>query len=72
MPVNMKGWKVVYKDQVFTCLTVDPMWDHGTIDEDGVIRPDILRVSVIDHYARFMIIEARADRFKFLKESPNE
>ena len=72
MPVNMKGWKVVYKDQVFTCLGVEPMYDRWEPDENGIIRPDALRVAVIDHYARFMIIEARADRYKFLKESSDE
>ena len=69
MPVDMKGWKVVYENHAYKCLQVEPIWNGKGCDSHGFERPDILRVSVIDHDARFMVIENYASQFAFLKET---
>lgn len=68
MPVDMKGFKVVYGNQAYTCLQVEPLWTGRGLDENHIDRPMSLRVSAIDHDARFMVIEDEADCFSFLKE----
>lgn len=70
MPINMIGWSVVYENQVYKCLLVEPIFDGSGRDKDGFERPVTLRVSVIDHDANFIIIDHYASRFKFLREAP--
>lgn len=69
MPIDMRGWSVVYENQVYRCLTVEPVC-NGDRNDKGFERPVHLRVTVIDHEARFLIIENYETRFQFLREAP--
>ena len=73
MPVDMKGYKVVYGSHAYKCLMVETIWDHGyqSVEEGVIERPWKLRVSIIDHDGYFGVIENYANQFAFLKEAPN-
>lgn len=68
--INMIGWSVVYENQVYRCLMVEPIYGGGGRDEHGFERPAHLRVHVIDHEARFLTIDNYETRFQFLREAP--
>lgn len=72
MPIDMRGWSVVYENQVYRCLQVEPTL-NGDRDNKGFERPVRLRVWVIDHEARLLFIENYEPRFQFIREaSPHE
>lgn len=68
MPINMIGWSVVYENQVYRCLQVEPTFGGGGRDGKGFETPVTLRVAVIDHEAKILYIENYASRFSFLRE----
>ena len=69
MPVNVEGYKVVYGDKAYKCFTIEPIWDYGDgAAKDGIQKPWKLRVSIIDHDARFAVIEDYYQYFAFVKE----
>ncbi len=71
MPVKMDGYEVVYNHRGYTCLQVDPLWlfePEGNPDKNP-IYPTRLRVVILDHNARFAVIEDEADKFAFFKEN---
>lgn len=69
MPIDMRGWSVVYESQVYRCLQVEPIY-NGDRDDKGFERPVRLRLWVIDHEARLLSIDNYASRFQFLREAP--
>ena len=70
MPIDMRGWSVVYENQVYRCLQVEISFSNGGRDEHGIELPTRLRVIVIDHEAQIMVIEHYASRFQFIREAP--
>ena len=70
MPIDMRGYKVLYENQAYKCLQVEAVYDGATFNEGECIeRPKWLRVAVIDHDAQFMSIYDLANQFSFLKET---
>lgn len=65
MYVDMRGFKVIYENGVYTCISVDPMYSFS---EDGKEIVERLRVHIINHEAQFDILEGEAKEFGFLKD----
>jgi hypothetical protein len=69
MPVDVRGYKVVYGDKAYKAMTVEPIWDYGEDKpQDGIHKPWRLRVSIIDHESRFAVIDDYYEYFAFVKE----
>lgn len=69
MPIDMKGYKVVYENSTYRCLQVEQIWSREEFPEHGeILYPDILRVIFIDHDAKIACVEDTAKSFAFLKE----
>lgn len=66
MPIDMKGYKVVYGNSVYTCLSVDPMF---CIDENSIEVVDRLRVLFLNHNAQIDVFEDEAKAFAFVKDT---
>lgn len=66
MPVDMKGYKVVYENSVYTCLSVDPIYEYDKDRNKEYI--DRLRVTIINHEALIDLLEDETKCFAFLKD----
>lgn len=70
MPVDVKGYKVIYGDRAYRCLQVEPYWDASVENpQDGIQKPWRLRVSIIDHESHFVVIDDYYEYFAFVKEA---
>ena len=68
MPVDIRGYKVVYGDHAYKAIAVDPIFEYTETAQDGIQKPWKLRVSIIDHDSHFAVIEDYYEYFAFLKE----
>lgn len=69
MPIDIRGYKVIYGDHAYKALTVEPIWDADCNNPpDGIQKPWRLRVSIIDHDSRFVVIDDYYKYFAFVKE----
>ena len=70
MPVDIRGYKVIYGDSAYKALNVEPIFDASTDNpQDGIQKPWRLRVSIIDHDSHFAIIDDYYEYFAFVKEA---
>ena len=66
MLIDMKGFKVVYENNAYTCISVEPMW---SFDENNKHVVDRLLVHIINHEAQYDMLEDEAKHFAFLKDT---
>lgn len=65
MQIDMRGFKVIYENSVYVCVSVVPMYRFTEEGKDIVER---LRVHIINHEAQFDILEGETKEFGFLKD----
>ena len=65
MYIDMRGFKVVYENGVYACVSVDPTYSFS---EDGKEIVERLRVHIINHESQFDILEDECKAFGFLKD----
>lgn len=71
MAIDMRGFKVVYENQAYACISIDPYYD--AYYDDNMHRPrfEKLRVVIINHEAQIDVLEDDANCFAFLKDHKN-
>ena len=69
MTIDMKGYKVIYRDHEYTCLSME---SHTikTHFEGGCTFSDAqkLRIFVLDIYGQLTVLDDVSWKFKFLKD----
>lgn len=66
MFIDMKGYKVVYENSVYTCLSVDPIYN---IDDNNNEVVDRLHVLFLNHNAQIDVFVDEAKAFAFIKDT---
>lgn len=67
MGIDMKGYKVVYENSAYTCLSIDPVYDYDKDTNKTCIGR--LHVTIINHEAQIDYLEDEAKHFAFLKDT---
>lgn len=71
MGIDMRGFKVVYKERVYNAVNMNWNWKDCPPDiearEKGVAMPDFLDVLIIDEDGAVKLIHDEAFMFQFLR-----
>ena len=71
MPIDMRGFKVFYKSQIYICLRIEPYTSTEYVGDLKLVDAEKLRVTVINQYEKIQVLDDFLDRFDFFKDSKN-
>lgn len=66
MGIDMSNFKMIYKDQVFNVININPVFGEGKGDS-GIEKPKFINAMCIDENGEIIIIDDEAWMFKFVR-----
>lgn len=71
MGIDMRGFKVVYKERVYNALNMDWRWDNTPpeieAEEKGIAKPKFLTVITLNEGGEVIVLHDESCMFQFLR-----
>lgn len=67
MGIDMRGFKVVYKERVYNALNMNIVFEGIEEDETGIAKPKFLDVVIINEDGNVCIIHDEIFMFQFIR-----
>lgn len=72
MGIDMRGFKVVYKERVYNALNMNWQWGRDTppeieAEEKGIAKPKFLTVVTLNEDGEVILLHDEACMFQFLR-----
>lgn len=66
MPIDLRGYKVVYKNIIYNAISAEFYFDNSEQLEGQINHPEGLRVCIIDSNARLATLIGKCAEFQFI------